>query len=60
MINVNKYIFAGVNTFRKVQNNKSITDAVNKLNKHRKANSISTFDFSTLNTKLPHNKLLMV
>ena len=43
-----------------MQNNKPVTDAVNKLNKRNKAKSISTFDFSTLYTKLPHNKLLMV
>ena len=29
-------------------------------NKRRKATSVSTFVFSTLHTKLPHNKLLMV
>ena len=52
--------FSGVNTFWVVQNNKPITDAINKLNKRNKANSISTFDFSTLCTKLPHNKILMV
>ena len=52
--------FSGVNTFWVVQNNKPITDAINKLNERNKANSISTFDFSTLYTKLPHNKLLMV
>ena len=52
--------FTGVNTFWVVQNNKPVTDAVNKLNKRNKAKSISTFDFSTLYTKLPHNKLLMV
>ena len=33
---------------------------MNGLNKHRKATSVSTFDFSTLYTKLPQNKLLMV
>ena len=33
---------------------------MNGLNKRRKATSVSTFDFSTLYTKLPHNKLLMV
>ena len=43
-----------------MQNNKPITDAINKLNERNKANSISTFYFSTLYTKLPHNKLLMV
>ena len=33
---------------------------MNGLNERRKANSLSTFDFSTLHTKLPHNKPLMV
>ena len=33
---------------------------MNGLNKRRKATSVSTFGFSTLYTKLPHNKLLMV
>ena len=33
---------------------------MNGLNKQRKATSVSTFDFSTLYTKLPQNKLLMV
>ena len=43
-----------------VQNNKRVTDAMNGLNKQSKATFVSTFDFSTLYTKLPHNKLLMV
>ena len=51
--------FTGVNTFWVVQNNKPVIDAMNGLNKRRKATSVSTFDFSTLYTKLPH-KLLMV
>ena len=33
---------------------------MNGLNKRRKTTSVSNFDFSTLYTKLPHNKLLMV
>ena len=32
---------------------------MNGLNKRKKATSVSTFDFSTLYTKLSHNKLLM-
>ena len=52
--------FSGVNTFWAVQNNHPITDAINKLNERNKANAISTFDFATLYTKLPQNKLLMV
>ena len=52
--------FTGVNTFWVVQNNKPVIDAMNGLNKRRKATSVSTFDFSTLYNKLSHNKLLMV
>ena len=52
--------FTGVNTFWVVQNNKPVTDAMNGLNKWRKATSVLTFDFSTLYTKLSHNKLLML
>ena len=52
--------FTGFNTFWVVQNNKAVIDAMNGLNKRRKATSISTFDISTLYTKLPHNKVLMV
>ena len=33
---------------------------MNQLNKRRKLTSISTFEFSSLYTKLSHNKLLMV
>ena len=35
-------------------------DSLNKLNKRGKVDCISTFDFSTLYTKIPHNKLLKV
>ena len=51
--------FTGINTFL-VQNNKPVIDAMNGLNKWRKATSVSTFNFSTLYTKLTHKKLLMV
>ena len=33
-------------------------EALNKINKKHNAKCISTFDFSTLYTKLPHNKLV--
>ena len=55
--------FTGINTFWVVQNNKPVIDVMNVMNgfnKQRKATSVSTFDFSMLYTKLPHNKLLMV
>ena len=57
--NDKRRFFTGVNTFWVVQN-KPLIDAMNGLNKWRKATFVSTFDFSTLYTKLPHNKLLMV
>ena len=44
--------FTDVNTFWIVQNNKSVIDAMNGLNKRRKATSVSTFDVSILCTKL--------
>ena len=53
-------VFTCVNTLWVVQNNKPVTDAMNGLNKWRKATSVAACDFSTLYTKLPHNKLLMV
>ena len=43
-----------------MRNNKPVIDAMNGLNKRKKATSVSTFDLSTLYTKLTHNKLLMV
>ena len=52
--------FTVVNPFWVVQNNKPVIDEMKGLSKRRKATSVSTFDFSTLYTKLPHNKLLMV
>ena len=52
--------FTRFNIFWVAQNNKPVIDAMNGLNKQRKATSVSIFDFSTLYTKLPHNKLLMV
>ena len=52
--------FTDLNNFWVVQNNKPVIDAMNWFNKRRKATSVPTFDFSTLYTKLPHNKLLVV
>ena len=36
-----------------------VTDEISGFNKHRKVAFVSTFDFSTLYTKLLYNKLLM-
>ena len=43
----------GVSTFWVVQKNRPLIDAMNGLNKRRKTTSVSTFEFSTLYTKLP-------
>ena len=52
--------FKGINSFWVVQNNKPVIDAMNELNKRRKATSVLTFNFSTLYPKLLHRKLLTV
>ena len=53
-------LWSGVNKFWIIQNNKNILKSINKLNKRKSAKQLSTFDFSTLYTNIPHDKLLMV
>ena len=53
-------IFTGVNNLQAVKNNKPVTDAMNELNKRRKATPFSTCDFSAFYAELPHNKPLMI
>ena len=55
-----RYYSGGVNTFWVVQNKDPIIQTIKKLNSRNKAKSISTFDFSTMYTKIPHNKLKSV
>ena len=50
--------FSGVNTFWVIQNNRPVTDAIKNINNRKAAKSITTFDFSTLYTKIPHPKLI--
>ena len=52
--------FKVAKTFWVLQNSKEVTDTMNKLNKRRKINYISTFHFPNLYTKFLHNKLPMV
>ena len=59
---VEKYYFkgkcwSGVKHFWVIQNNKEIIDCINKLNNKSQAKNIFTFDFATLYTNIPHNKL---
>ena len=58
--NKKSFFYSGVKTFWVIQNNKPVIDSINRINAKRKAKSISTFDFSTLYTKIPHNKLIKV
>ena len=46
------------NKFWVLQNSEPILSILNNINKKKNAKSISTFDFSTLYTKLPHDKLI--
>ena len=53
-------VWSGIKTFWTIQNNYPVISSINKLNKRKAAKSMSTFDFSTLYTKIPHDKLLYV
>lgn len=52
--------FSGIKTFWVIQNNQPVLDSMIKINSKNRAKCISTFDFSTLYTKLPHDKLIDV
>ena len=41
-----------------IRNAMPIIDKLNSINKRKAGKCISTFDFSTLYTKIPHDKLL--
>ena len=48
----------GSKAFWVIQNNSLPLECIKKINKRKNAKQISTFDFSTLYTKIPHDKLL--
>ena len=52
------YYFSGTKTFWVIQNNSLPLECIKKINKRKNAKQISTFDFSTLYTKISHDKLL--
>ena len=52
------YFFSGIKSFWIIQNNKPLLDSITKINKRKSARNISNFDFSTLYTMLPHDKLI--
>ena len=58
--NAKSLFYSQVKTFWVIQNNEHVIKSIEKLNKRNSVRSMSTFDFSTLYTKIPHEKLLEV
>ena len=54
----NAKFLSNYNKFWIIQNSDPVLDSINRINRKSNAKSIATFDFSTLYTKLPHNKLI--
>ena len=50
-------VWSGIKNFWTTENSYPVISSINKLNKHKAAKSMSTFDFSTLYIKIPHDKL---
>jgi len=50
--------FSGFNKFWVVQNSSPVIEHLNRINAKKKAKRISTFDFATLYTTLPHDLLI--
>ena len=53
-----KTYLSGTKIFWVIQNNSFSLECINKISKRKNAKYISTFNFSTLHTKIPHDKLL--
>ena len=51
------HYYAGIKSLWPLQINQPVIDAIKKLNSRNKVLSIGTYDFSTLHTNIPHNKL---
>ena len=58
--NAKSLFYSQVKTFWVIQNNEHVIKSIEKLNKRNSVRSMSTFDFSTLYTKIPHEKLIQV
>ena len=52
--------YSGVKTFWVLQNNVPVINSLKNISAQNKARSMCTFDFSTLYTKIPHDKLVDV
>ena len=55
---LNSKFHSGLNLFWVIQNSKSVKEKLDVINTRKRAKCISTFDFSTLYTKIPHEDLL--
>ena len=56
--NLKASTFSGIKTFWVIQNSSPVLSALEKINSKNNAKTISSFDFSTLYTNIPHSKLL--
>ena len=52
--------YSGIKHFWVIDNNSDVVATLDKISAKGKARSVSTFDFSTLYTKIPHDKLIDV
>ena len=50
-------VWTNVSNFWVIQNNRPVTERIEKINNAQKAKTVQTFDFSTLYTKIPHHLL---
>ena len=50
--------YSGVNSSWVIQNDKPVIDTLNKLSNRKAAKSVSTYDFSTVYTNIPHDELI--
>ena len=55
-----KNYFIGTKTSWVIQNNSLSLECINKINKRKNDKHISIFDFSSIYTKIPHDKLLAI
>ena len=54
---INVLFFSGVKTFLRVFNNQPVIGVISKINSRKKAQSVHTFNLSTLCTNTNHDKI---
>ena len=58
--NKKTHYFSGIKSYWVIQNRDPVLEVVKKSIARKSAKSVSSFDFSTLYTKIPHDKLVTV